>query len=81
VTDNGHVAFWLGTLKPTAEVLARSYRLLGGRSPDRVFPVNSRSVVEITTSDMAGEIRGFMYLAKEKSGLFKRKQVVRFIVE
>jgi hypothetical protein len=81
VTQDGHVAFWYGMLKPTPEVIAESYRILGRKSPEQVFPIKYQSVVEITTGDVTGELQGFMYLVNEKRGLFRRKRVVRFVVE
>jgi hypothetical protein len=81
VTPHGHVPFWYGVLKPSPQVLADAYRILGARSALQVFPTRYRTVAEITTGEVTGEIRGFMYIEKVKRGFFKRVQQVRFVVE
>ena len=81
VTTEGHVMFWHGVIKPMPEAVAESYRILGGKSAEEVFPVKFQTVAQITTGEIAGEIRGFMYVEKVKKGFFKRAQVVRFVTE
>ncbi len=79
VTPEGHVMFWHGILRPMPEAIAEYYRILGGKTAEDVFPVKFHTVAQIKTSEMAGEIRGFMYIEKVKKGFFKRAQVVRFM--
>jgi|GEM_PF-706097 len=81
VTDNGHVMFWYGLLKPSSEGLAQSYKILGKMTPTEVFPIRYRSIVDLATSPVEGEIKGFMHVEKVKSRFLRRKQVVRVIQE
>ena len=81
VTDNGHVMFWYGLLKPNSEGIAENYKILGGKTSTEVFPKRYRSVVNVATSPVQGEIRGFMYVEKVKSGFLRRKQVVCVVQE
>ena len=79
VTNNGHVMFWYGIMKPTPEMTSRSYQLLGGKSPSQVFPIRYRSVVDVTSGPITGEIRGFMFVEQARGWLLRRKEVVRVI--
>jgi hypothetical protein len=81
VTDNGHVMFWYGLLKPDSEGIAQNYKTLGGKTPTEVFPIRYHSAVNVATTPVQGEIRGFMYVEKVKSGFLRRKQVVRVVQE
>jgi hypothetical protein len=81
VTGSGHVMFWLGILKPTPEVIANNYRILGGKSPERVFPIHFSTDISIAGGPVEGEIKGFMYVTKEKRGFLKRARVVKTILE
>jgi hypothetical protein len=61
VTEEGQVAFWLGTLTPEPAWVAECYRILG-RSADDVFPVQFRSIAPTTVGVTVGSINGFMQL-------------------
>jgi len=81
VTPDGHVAFWHGILKPSPQSIAAAYQILGNKNASQVFPIKYCTIGEITTGEVAGDIRGFMFLETVKKGFFKRVQVVRFMVE
>ena len=79
VTSDGHVMFWYGILKPTPDSISNSYRILGERTPQKVFPIRFCTDVAITTGPVEGEIKGFMFVEQVKCGILKRKRVVRTI--
>lgn len=81
VTNDGHLMFWYGILKPTPDAILNSYRILGGRTSKEVFPIRFCTDISITTGPVEGEIKGFMFIEKVKCGFLKRKQVVQTIQE
>jgi hypothetical protein len=61
VTNEGHVSFWFGMVKPDSEALGKSYATLGVKRGE-LFPITFRTVVPVNGRSMDGDVPGFMYL-------------------
>ncbi|HEV3008815.1 MAG TPA: hypothetical protein VGX52_07265 [Burkholderiales bacterium] len=77
-TPEGQVMFWYGMLRPTPDVMAKAYRLLGADAAG-VFPVRYTSDVPLATGPISGELAGFYYLVDKRKGWFSRERVVERI--
>lgn len=62
VTESGHVGFYHGILKPSAEQIRQDYGRLGKQEKD-VFPITFRLAVDYLAPLKSGMIEGFSYLA------------------
>src|SRR3974390_959062 len=58
--DGEQIHFWNGVFPPTSEELKKSYELLG-RNPERVFPIQFSSSVELIGGPVTGMIPAFLY--------------------
>jgi hypothetical protein len=62
VTERRHVRFWFGVVPPDPAVLNASYHALG-KTPQQLFPLRYRSLVDTAYSDIAGTVDGFIHSA------------------
>jgi hypothetical protein len=60
VMDKAHVPFWFGIVPPTPARLDASYRALS-KTPEALFPLRYRALVEHAGTELEGEINGFMH--------------------
>ena len=72
VTPLGQVNFWFGWFPPGADTLAEAYRRLG-KSTDKVFPIHYRTDVDLTSGVVDGQLKGFLFVQKERRGLLLRR--------
>jgi hypothetical protein len=77
VTAGGQVPFWLGSIRPGPEDLARLYDLLE-EAPSRVFPLRFTSDVPIAGASLEGCIEGFYCLEPGRS-LFSGPGAIRVV--
>ena len=77
VTPLGQVPFWFGWFPPDAPTLTEAYRRLG-KSAGQVFPIRYRTAVDLTSGVIDGQLKGFLFVQKERRGLlFRRLPTVR----
>lgn len=72
ITQQGQVAFWYGTLKPSPEEISQNYRMLN-KKPFEVFPIKFTSDVEVLDSIAEGTLEGFLYCEENVQDFFSLK--------
>jgi len=63
ITEKGQVSFWKGNKKPSNKLISESYKHLG-KQKNNVFPIHFKSSLSISTINIEGVIRGFLFFEK-----------------
>lgn len=66
-TADGQISFWCGILEPSPEDISSSYRRLGKKLVEEIFPIRFSSAVELINGPVTGAIPGFLVLKDWKT--------------